>query len=273
MTLKTRVRPLLICMWYWFTAFGYNPRTFLFGLQGLPTYWRHYFLLRNQMKRSGSNWKIYLNRPCLHDRFVSTGPPGGHYFHQDLLVASRIYRQAPEKHVDVGSSIAGFVSHLAVFRTVEVLDIRPLRAIHPNIVFRQCDLMNPPEDLKNYCDSLSCLHTLEHFGLGRYGDPVNFAGYLQGFSNLKQMLRPGGMLYLSVPIGEERIEFNGHRVFAINTIITMTQDDFDLVGFSYVDDSGALHESVELGIAERKASFDLEYGCGIFELRKKGGQL
>mgnify|MGYP006185842181 CR=1 FL=1 len=33
--------------------------------------------------------------------------------------------------------------------------------------------------LLNYCDSLSCLHALEHFGLGRYNDPIQFDGYLE----------------------------------------------------------------------------------------------
>ena len=35
-------------------------------------------------------------------------------------------------------------------------------------------------ELIECCDSLSCLHTVEHIGLGRYGDPVNCDGHLVG---------------------------------------------------------------------------------------------
>jgi hypothetical protein len=135
-------------------------------------------------------------------------------------------------------------------------------------MFKQCDLMNPDPALTDYCDSLSCLHALEHFGLGRYGDPIDIDGHLRGFCNLHKILRQDGTLYLSVPIGPERIDFNGHRVLAINTILQMAKDRFDLVQFSYVDDKGDLHENTPLDFARIDANCGCSYGCGIFELRK-----
>ena len=70
-----------------------------------------------------------------------------------------------------------------------------------------------------YCDSLSCLHAIEHFGLGRYGDPVNPQGYQRGIANMAQLLQPGGTFYLSSPIGEERVEFNANWVFDPRSIV------------------------------------------------------
>ena len=72
-----------------------------------------------------------------------------------------------------------------------------------------------PPGLAESTDSLSCLHALEHFGLGRYGDPVDYDGYLKGFDNLYRILKPGGRLYFSVPMGPQRIEFDAHRVFSM----------------------------------------------------------
>jgi hypothetical protein len=227
-----------------------------------------YGRLRSQSRERRRAWRIVPNRPCLSDYFAANGPPGGHYFHQDLLVASRIFQRAPNIHVDVGSSVAGFVAHLAVFRSVEVFDIRPMQTVHKNISYRQCDLTQVPTSFKEYCDSLSCLHALEHFGLGRYGDALDIDGHLHGLNSLTDMLVVGGILYLSVPIGLERIEFNGHRIFSVATILSMTRDAFELMKFSYVDDDGALHEDVTLDAHSSETSFDLQYGCGIFELRK-----
>lgn len=48
-----------------------------------------------------------------------------------------------------------------------------LRRKTPSAKFKQADLVRPVEGMAGYCDSLSCLHALEHFGLGRYGDPID----------------------------------------------------------------------------------------------------
>ncbi len=198
----------------------------------------------------------------------SSGTAKGHYFHQDLLVARRVFENAPTKHVDVGSRVDGFVAHVASFRTIEVLDIRPQDAKVRNIIFRQINLMTLPPDLKNYCDSLSCLHAIEHFGLGRYGDPLDFEGHIKGLDNLHALLKPGGTLYLSCPIGPQRIEFNAHRVFSVRYMLSLFEGRFRLRRFSYVDDAGDLHEDIEMRDDPVDRNFGCYYGCGIFELEK-----
>jgi hypothetical protein len=90
------------------------------------------------------------------------------------------------------------------------------------VVFRQADLMDTaslPTTVEGYCDSLSCLHAIEHFGLGRYGDPVNPEGYQHGISNMAQLLQHRGTFYLSTPIGQERVEFNANWVFDPRSIV------------------------------------------------------
>jgi hypothetical protein len=80
--------------------------------------------------------------------------------------------------------------------------------------------MQSPESAGDgYCDSLSCLHAIEHFGLGRYGDPIDPRGYERGIANMARLVVPGGRLYLSAPIGRERVEFNANRVFDPRTLI------------------------------------------------------
>ena len=108
--------------------------------------------------------------PCLNDWGAESGTASGHYFHQDLLVASRIFENSPKIHVDIGSRIDGFVAHVAAFRKIEIFDVRPLGKTIPNMVFKQVDFMNPDFHMHHYCDSISSLHAIEHFGLGRYGD-------------------------------------------------------------------------------------------------------
>ena len=114
------------------------------------------------------------------------------------------------------------------------------------------------------CDSISCLHALEHFGLGRYGDPLDPEGHLKGLRSLTKLLKPGGTLLLSVPIGDERIEFNAHRIFSPSTIYNLLYDNFTLVEFSYIDDTNNL-----VGNTEISKVLDINYGCGLFHFSKK----
>ena len=68
------------------------------------------------------------------------------------------------------------------------------------------------------------MHAIEHFGLGRYGDPILSNGYEIGIKNMAGMLTSGGNFYLSTPIGKERVEFNANWIFDPNKIITIAKD-------------------------------------------------
>lgn len=252
----------------WFASVGFDPIKTVAALRNFAATLNEYLVFRRQNAGLETAWPLRFNAPYFCDRNDAGGVASGHYFHQDLLIARRIYVAKPEKHVDVGSRVDGFVAHVAVFREIEVIDVRPINSKVHNIIFKQDDLMGPKSELGEYCDSLSCLHALEHFGLGRYGDKVDSEGYVKGFESLSLMLRSNGILYLSVPIGAERVEFNGQRVFSLRRVFDLFKDRFELVSLSYVDDSGDLHENVTDIARGIEDDFGLSYGCGIFELRK-----
>lgn len=248
---------------------GINTRQLRNGLRELPAFLRDYWHLRDSLKELGDEFPLAKWNPCLTDRSDCNGVASGHYFHQDLWIARQIFLNQPEKHVDVGSRVDGFVAHVAVFRNIEVLDIRPQESTVANIHFKQADITSADFTLTDYCDSLSCLHAIEHFGLGRYGDPIDAKGHLRGLANIHRCLKQGGTLYLSTPIGPQRIEFNAHRVFSIRYLLDWFAPLFDLKAFSFVDDAGKLHTDVELTPELISGNCGCHYGCGIFELVKK----
>jgi hypothetical protein len=258
----------LRAIYAWLQSFGLDPYRMWSAARRVSPVIREYAALRRQNKELGFNWKLSFSSPNLHDRNAPSGDTRSHYFLQDLVVAQRIFARNPERHVDVGSRIDGFVAHVASFRKIEVLDIRPLETTLPNISFRQHDLMLGATDMKDHADSVSCLHAMEHMGLGRYGDSLDIGGHLRAFEGLTKIVRKGGTLYLSVPVGAERIEFNGHRVFAIDTILEMSRASFSLSDFTYIDDSGILHQRARIDGPDARRNFGLRYGCGIFELKK-----
>ena len=252
-----------------FTWFGFDPYKFYRSMKGVVPYFRDRRELKKQMRLGSNEFPIASTHMCLDDRYLGNGMAQGHYFHQDLLVARRVFQNNPAEHVDVGSSVGSFVAHVAVFRPIKVFDIRPQTNRVRNIEFVQADMMRPVrEELHGCCDSLSCLHALEHFGLGRYGDPVDINGHLRGLENLFNVLKPGGKFYLSVPIGKQRIEFNAHRVFNVGTLLEWFNGKYNVDCFSYVDDQGQLHENAGLQPSRVAENFGCVYGCGIFELTK-----
>lgn len=130
--------------------------------------------------------------PCLADRFEAAGSASGHYLFQDLLVAQKIFSNQPKKHVDIGSRLNGFVAHVAAFREIEVFDIRPLTNTVKNVRFICGDFMKEDVVPAEYCDSVSSLHAIEHFGLGRYGDAVDYDGHHKGLNSIYRLLKPWG---------------------------------------------------------------------------------
>lgn len=228
---------------------------------------KEYLEFRGQEERVRGVFKFGKLYPCLDDRLKDIEAQG-HYFHQDLLVAQKIFLNNPVKHVDVGSRMDGLVAHVASFREIEILDIRPLKASIKNVKFTQADVTQDDFRLMNYCDSLSSLHAVEHFGLGRYGDVIDHTGYLKGLEALYNMLKVDGKFYVSFPIGSQRVEFNAHRVFSMEFLLDLFKNHYVLDSFSYVDDDGNLVKNPTLDESGVQSSFSCQYGCGIFELTK-----
>jgi hypothetical protein len=201
--------------------------------------------------------------PILSDKEDSAGQAEGHYFHQDLWAARKIFERRPTGHTDIGSRIDGFVAHLLVFMPVTVVDIRPLESNLRDLKFLQDDATTLEQVETNSISSLSSLHAAEHFGLGRYSDPVDPQACFKFMRALQRVLSPGGRLYFSVPIGRrERVEFNAHRVFAPRTVLD-TFSGLQLVSFSFVGDDGRLYEDVNpLQLPESNLA------CGLFEFTK-----
>jgi len=222
-----------------------------------------------QAKSSDASFPVTRLYPCYEDKSDTAGSLPLHYFFQDLYVAQRIFLNNPAKHIDIGSRIDGFVAQVAAFREIEILDIRPMNIGIPNVKFKQCDIMESNDELNDYSDSLSCLHALEHFGLGRYGDPIDYYGYLKGFNNIAKMLKQGGKFYFSVPLGEQRTEFHAHRVFSLKYLLEMIMPVYEIDNFSYINDQNEFHEQVEITEEAIANNCGCHYGCAIFELRKK----
>lgn len=129
--------------------------------------------------------------------------------------------------------------------------------------------MNGCPTLQSSTDSLSCLHALEHFGLGRYGDPIDPQGHLRGFESLIRMLKPNATFYLSFPIGRPAVEFNAHRIFDCLEVLTWPSSELlVLKRFDYIDDDGELQQDIPADWIGKQCA-GLVHGCGIYTFSRR----
>jgi hypothetical protein len=234
-------------------------------------------LCKYSLLRSGSRFQAHKSipmvalYPVINEHYQRVGSSSAHYFNQDILVARDIIKKNPGLHVDVGSRIDSFVGHL-LSSDLEVLvgDIRKVDYDIDKLTTFQFDLMRE-RGFGNHCakyKSVSCLHAIEHMGLGRYGDKLDKDGHIKALINLRDLLDLDGILYLSHPFGQRlRIEFNAHRVFTLEYMrLLFNSLDLVVIDFKYICDQGLIHyPSIEA--IDYTSSYDQNYACAVWQLR------
>ena len=243
-----------------FQMFFFDPVVVLRKWLALPYFfknWRSYKQAQQAQSFSIALQNIYYSSA---DRF-STAGAGGHYFFQDIWAAKKVLEMTgggANNHVDVGSRLDGFVAHLLAYCKVTYVDIRPLPIVVEGLKFIKGTILKLPFE-NDSCETLSCLHVIEHIGLGRYGDEVDPDGHIKAARELTRILKPSGTLLIGTPVGRERLCFDGHRIFDPETVLRMFSG-LDLVEFSLIDDKG--QRVIENASIEQARSCD--YGCGLF---------
>ena len=206
--------------------------------------------------------------PVINEKFEDAGIIQN-YFWQDLWAAKLVFNNRPEIHYDIGSRLDGFIAHiLAMGIPVKMIDIRPFPTEIEGLdtIVDDATCLRQFED--NSIESLSALCSLEHFGLGRYGDSIDPEACFKCFEAIQDKLKAGGQLYLSVPIGKERLEFNAHRVFFASTIVNQFSA-LKLQEYSCVSQEG-MENHVDIHRYDED-SHNGEWRYGLFHFVKKWG--
>jgi len=196
--------------------------------------------------------------PCLDDKTRATSFDR-HYIYHTAWAARVLAKLKPQVHVDISSSLY-FCSLASAFTPVKFYDYRPPNLHLDNLTTEAADLLSLPF-LDQSVQSISCMHVVEHVGLGRYGDPLDANGDLKAMRELQRVLAPGGMLLFVVPIGRPRIMFNAHRIYSYAQVMSYFPG-LELRQFALIPDSplaGGLIYDASPEICDQQ-----DYGCGCF---------
>ena len=110
-----------------------------------------------------------------------------------------------------------------------VLEYSPRESFDERIKYIQSD------ELIKY-DVVFSISSFEHYGLGRYGDPIGPNDDIAAMQQVKDVLNDDGLLYLSVPIGVDKVYFNVLRVYG-ETRFPRLIDGFIVLDSFGVDDN------------------------------------
>jgi hypothetical protein len=200
--------------------------------------------------------------PCLKDKTLATSFDRHYIFH--TAWAARVIAQIkPSYHVDISSSLY-FCSIVSSFIPIHFYDYRPAILNLSNLTSNHADLGALPFASESI-QSISCMHVIEHIGLGRYGDALNPLGDLLAASELSRVLAFGGNLIIVVPVGKPNIFFNAHRVYSYYQVKAMFPS-LVLIEYSLIPDDP--HEGGIIVNATPEQTNKQNYGCGLFWFSK-----
>ena len=201
--------------------------------------------------------------PCLNDA-TSTTTYDRHYILHTGWAARLLARTKPATHVDIGSSLY-FVSIASAIVPFKFYDFRPASLPLSGVATGPADLTKLPF-ADGEINSLSCMHVIEHVGLGRYGDPLDPLGDLKAARELQRVLSTGGQLLMVAPVGRSRIMFNAHRIYSYQQMVQMFST-LRLSEFSLIPEDTQEPELILHAPPERVRS--QTYACGCFWFRKE----
>ena len=97
-------------------------------------------------------------------------------------------------------------------KDIGVIEYRKINFGFPGLKYWTCDEYYNMENPPRFDHGLS-ISSFEHDGLGRYGDPINPDGDISAMKNASEVIKKGGYLFLSVPVGKDTVVWNAHRIY------------------------------------------------------------
>jgi SAM-dependent methyltransferase len=199
--------------------------------------------------------------PCLNDATSETGFDP-HYVLHTSWAARALAKTKPQVHVSFGDSLY-FVGIVSAFTSMTFCDIRESRLPFRDIAEDHADLTSLPASWTGTLPSISCMHVLEHIGLGRYGDALDASGDRKAAAELARVLAPGGQLLMVVPMEDPpRVCFNAHRLYSYSQVMDLFPD-LSLLEFTLITNDGQFFENADRCLLEGR-----KYSCGCFRYTK-----
>lgn len=228
----------------------------------LPFIIKDYMVFSRADTSERFSYSLRTAYPQIFDKTALTGFDR-HYVYHTTWAARKVQKRNPELHTDIASSLY-FPGIVSAFIPVAFYDYRPAPLHLSGLTTEHADLTALHfED--NSIESLSCMHTIEHIGLGRYGDPIDPEADITACAELSRVLAPAGQLLFVTPVGKRGvIQFNAHRIYTYEQVVALFPT-LTLTEFSFVPEFGT--DGIQEH-ADPAALTSESYACGLFVFTK-----
>lgn len=161
--------------------------------------------------------------------------------------------------LDIGSYRYFILGLLAKYK-VTTVDIRDRKKTLDNETIMSCDAKKI-EGPSNFFDAIISLCTLEHIGLGRYGDDFDLDGDSKAFQEMVRVLKPRGILIFTTTItqGKPSIVFNAHRIYNYQMIKNFCGNLEPIEEQFYSQEKALACKKTE--ITDKPSAWDMYCGC------------
>lgn len=153
---------------------------------------------------------------------------------QTYKYGAELHLQAFEKYIDfikdkkvavIGSQSPWIESILINCGAKEVTTVEYNVPICNHPIIKTISYDNFCESSDKY-DAIISYSSIEHSGLGRYGDPLNPNGDIETMEQIYKSLNDGGLCFVGFPVGKDHLVWNVHRIYGEIRLKLMFLDKF-----------------------------------------------
>ena len=177
---------------------------------------RHWYIRENSPGNVGKSWHRDLIQNGIKQASIRGELEGiRSYDAKSIFDLYKIFDRHPvaNKEVLVIGSQKPWIEVICLAfgaKSVTTVDFNPPVVDYPEI--RSVGVDDFEKEDKLY-DILISFSSLEHDGLGRYGDPVDPDGDLKRMNSYCRIIKPDGVFCLGVPCGRDVLYWNAHRIY------------------------------------------------------------
>jgi hypothetical protein len=148
--------------------------------------------------------------------------------------AVKFHLQAFEKYIDfiknknvavIGSKSPWIEAILVNCGAKEVTTVEYNVPICNHNIIHTTSYSNFCNSSKKY-DAIVSYSSIEHSGLGRYGDTLNPNGDIETMEQIYRSLNEGGLCFVGFPVGKDYLVWNAHRIYGEIRLKLMYLDKF-----------------------------------------------
>jgi SAM-dependent methyltransferase len=181
--------------------------------------------------------------------------PVSYIDHECAFAAKNVAKFNPSNVLDIGS-YRHFILGMLAYKQVSTIDIRRREPATQNEIVITSDAKELNIQDASF-DAIVTLCSLEHFGLGRYGDEFDLDADKKAVKEMIRVLKPGGILIFTTAItrAQPSIAFNGLRIYDYEMITEFCN------GLTVVDECFI---SNKLGACSLEQITDLPIGWDVY---------